>query len=191
MRYRVRAAIVLLAAACFATFASHAQAVDPDAWKQPDVRAHLKTGMTPDQVEAVLGTPARSRIHRSLAGNTRDLEFRSSNGRDWMIAVFMDGQGLFNYSVARLGADGDGLPVDAQPWRVLANWQALAPGMSLDEVEAIFGPPSAKAYTGIDGVETLTGWLYDVTPETGPASGMVMAVQDRVSGISTPLLAVP
>lgn len=151
---------------------AQSQAVDRDAWMQAEVRAKLRPGMSEKQVNGVLGKPSRFRITRSDAGTTRDLEYRSSDGKDWMIVNLTDGMLMSGYSVARLGLAGESS--DTQKWRTPSNWLKVNPGMSLDQVETMLGKPTAEARAGGGMMpETLSGWLYEIDPETNLATGLI------------------
>lgn len=188
-KYVLRSWMIALVAALL-VMPAIAQAIDRDAWRQVDARAKLNSGMTQEQVERVLGKPARIRTTRTDAGMTRDLEYRSGDDKDWMVVNFMDGQRMSSYSVARLGASE--VPDGPQKWRTPSNWLKVRPGMSLDQVEAILGKPTAKAYAGGMAQEALSAWLYDINPESDPATGMiVLDATSRVITVMTPLFPAP
>jgi len=145
--------------------------------------------MSPDKVKAVVGTPTRTRTTRSIAGGTSDYEYRSTDGKDWMVVTFMEGNSLLTYSVARLGnADAS---QGSQRWRELSAWDRVNPGMELERVEEILGQPSARSYAGgMTAAEVLTGWLYDVGLETDNAAGIVQFDSSgKVISVMTPLFA--
>lgn len=168
-----------------------AQEVDRDAWMQVETRAGLSHGMTPQQVEVVLGKPSRSRITRSGPATFFDLEYRSRDDTNWMVLNFMDGRHLFSYSVARLGLPSEDAS-STQAWRESDAWSRVEPGMTLEEVEAILGTPTARSFaSSLAGQEVLSAWLYDLGPETDGSTGMVMFGSDHAVSIVAPLFPVP
>lgn len=65
--------------------------------------------------------------------------------------------------------------------------------MTPEEVKSLLGEPTAKSYAqGAVGMpETVTAWLYDMTPEgTDPAAGIVMLLDGKVLSITSPLFTV-
>lgn len=189
MKMKLFAILPLILAAMLLTLPGFvaAREVDRDAWRQAETRLKLAHGMTRSQVENVLGRPSRERVTRSAVAVTLDLEYRSIDDRDWMVLNFMDGRHLSGYSVARLGVPQEGTASE-EPWRVRSTWQKVSPGMTEDEVQAILGKPTAKAYaSGLHGAEVLGALLYDIGPETDNATGIVMLADGRVVSVMTPL----
>lgn len=162
-----------------------AESVNRDAWMKPDTRAQLNQGMTREQVEKLLGKPARLRMNRSLGGHGQDYEYRSADDHNWMIVTFMNDV-FFNYSVARF-ANPDS--VSLNHCQNLTKWAQVQPGMQLETVEQVLGQPSATAHVGgFMPDETMTAWLYDVTSYSDGATGMVMVdPSGNVVGITEPL----
>lgn len=184
----------------FATSLTPAQAGDtPDheTWLKKEAREQLRPGMTQDEVKAILGEASRTRVTKGPGGNTGELEYRSSDMKDWMNVFFLHAR-MTNYSIARMGED-DAESQSGQTWKSPEAWVKVEPGMTLPEVEKLLGKPTAKAYAGgtsfvagkIGNREAVSAWLYDMSPAgTDHSTGMVIIVNDKVLSITSPLFPV-
>lgn len=163
---------------------------DHSTWLRSEAREQLRVGMGQEDVKKILGEASRTRFTKGPGGTTSELEYRSEDRKDWMNVFFLGGK-LTNYSVARLGEGNvvQGRSVSQSP----VAWAKVEPGMTSEEVASLLGEPTAKSYAqgAMGKPESVTAWLYDMTPEgTDPATGIVMLLDGKVLSITSPLFTV-
>lgn len=185
----IKLRVIAVAVACALAAPAFAQSVDPEAWLDLETRQKLRQGMSSAQVEEIIGKPGRARLLRQFGTSAHDYEYRTRDGRNWMVTSFVDGR-LAQYSVARLANPDRG---GFETCQRREAWGRVQGNMKPEEVIGILGEPTSKAFAGGGMVpgESVTGFLYEFSEDPGDGAGTVMFGPLGVVGVVEPFCAVP